>query len=110
MNKLNIFILCIIAVMLIAVFTNPSRQDYINWAQDAAEREMAQEINPNSILDSIAGLASRSIINNYLHISTESSNYLFFSLYRTDFDDAHIVTLGIFGHFIVLDYSGKLSF
>ncbi|AEE97686.1 DUF4359 domain-containing protein [Mahella australiensis] len=103
MNKLNIFILCIIAVMLIAIFTNPSRQDYINWAQDVAEQEMAQEMDPNSILDSITGLVSRSIINNYLHTSTKLSNYLFFSIYRTDFGDAYIVALGIFGHFIVLN-------
>jgi hypothetical protein len=75
----------------------------INWAQDVAEQEMAEEMNPNSILDTFVGAMSRSIINEYLHTSTKSSNYLFFNIYRTDFGDSYIVALGIFGHFIVLD-------
>jgi hypothetical protein len=98
-------IICIIVIIAMAMISNPSWHGYITWMQDFAEREMAKEINGDSPLHLFTNGMSSDIISEYLHTSTEFSNYLVFSLYRTDFPNGYITALGLFGHFVYLIHS-----
>lgn len=77
-----------LVVLVILAATNPTRADYIAWAKD------------QFVADQESGLARllMSTLGPLLEASTETHNYLFFSIFKT----GEMVTLGILGRFVPL--------
>ncbi|MGF1491652.1 MAG: DUF4359 domain-containing protein [Microcoleaceae cyanobacterium] len=96
------------------VFTNPSRQDYLNYASSKLAKEVKQNICKESQVPQILSELSESLVNlcssvvtnqrdaieGYLDRYTQRQNAYLLSLYSTDVLDKRYRTVGAFGHFL----------
>lgn len=84
----------LILMIVIAPLTNPSRQEFYDWALEKAY----QEEQGDGFVVFFGGLAL-----NELRASTDTNNFIFFSVFTVDAGDHEHRALGIYGNFIPLD-------
>lgn len=96
------------------VFTNPPREDYINYASDQLSTEIKKSICQKSqVPDFLSGISNalvnscnslvstqRDLIKRVLDQSTTRQNAILFSVYTTDLAGYRYQTLGGFGNFL----------
>lgn len=96
------------------VFTNPPRQDYINYASDQLSTEIKKSICQQSqVPDFLSGISNalvnscnslvstqRDLIKRVVDQSTTRQNAILFSVYTTDLAGYRYQTLGGFGNFL----------
>ncbi|WP_181833115.1 DUF4359 domain-containing protein [Bacillus taeanensis] len=94
MSKKLIVILCVTALFFLCAFTNPDQEDYTNWAVHHLKEDKGILINLGT--DYIA----KPIINS----STETKDFLFFSIFQTSYSKDNVTkTIGFFNTFITFD-------
>ena len=96
MKKALIILVIILAVLLSAAVTNPSREEFINWGV-AEIRSQAE-----SDIERIFGGA---VAAPMLELQTEVDDYVFFSIFTLEKTESELKYLGIFNSFFTL--SGK---
>jgi hypothetical protein len=85
-----------IAIIFILSATNPERAEYIDWIN-----HKTMEQSSNLLKKGILSLAGESIFD----AGTTKSDYVVFSIYKTDFTDVgmgKVTTIAIFNQFIPL--------
>lgn len=91
-NGLIIFVI-VLAVLLTAAITNPSREDFINWG--VAEIRSEAESN----IERIFGGA---VAAPMLELQTDVNDYVFFSIFTLKKSDSEVEYLGVFNNFFTL--------
>ncbi len=91
-NGLIIFVI-VLAVLLTAAITNPSREDFINWG--VAEIRSEAESN----IERIFGGA---VAAPMLELQTDVNDYVFFSIFTLEKSDSEVKYLGVFNNFFTL--------
>jgi hypothetical protein len=94
----NILILTIIFLLFGAATTNPKKEHYISWCKE----KMASEASSGLEKGLIAFLAGPIVEN-----TTQTSNYIFFSIYDTSIDSEKMRVLGLFNNFIPISNTDK---
>jgi hypothetical protein len=94
----NVFILTLIFALAAALLTNPKKDSYVSWIQEKATEE-----STNTFEKGLLSLVTGPFIQN----STQSKNYVVFSIYETTFRDEKMKVLGIFNNFIPLSSDEK---
>ncbi|WML41254.1 DUF4359 domain-containing protein [Neobacillus sp. OS1-2] len=95
MKRLGSIILSIFIIFVLSA-TNPERSDYLDWIN---HKTMDQ--SSNILKKGILSVAGKSIFD----AGTTKSDYLVFSVYKTDFTDVglgKVTTIGVFNQFIPL--------
>ncbi|WP_040204238.1 DUF4359 domain-containing protein [Neobacillus jeddahensis] len=95
MKRLFSLILAIMVIYILSA-TNPERADYIDWINHTT-----MEQSSNLLKKGILSLAGESIFD----AGTTKSDYVVFSIYKTDFTEVgmgKITTIGVFNQFIPL--------
>ncbi|MCM0648605.1 DUF4359 domain-containing protein [Clostridium swellfunianum] len=96
----NILILTLIFALFAALLTNPKKDNYVSWMKEKASAESS-----NSIEKGLVALLGGPLIKE----STQSKNYVLFSVYETSFGEEKIKILGIYNNFIPIGKSTKLD-
>ncbi|MFW5885536.1 MAG: hypothetical protein ACOCUX_00725 [Halanaerobium sp.] len=95
--KNNLIILIIIlAVLILAAVTNPSREDFVNWGVAEIRSEAESDI------ERIFGGA---VAAPMLEMQTDVDDYVFFSFFTLQKSDSEVKYLGLFGKFFTLSES-----
>lgn len=89
---LIIFVI-VLAVLLTAAVTNPSREDFINWGVAEIRSEAESDI------ERIFGGA---VAAPMLELQTDVNDYVFFSIFTLEKSDSQVKYLGLFGNFFTL--------
>ncbi len=103
------------------VFTNPPREDYINYASDQLSTEIKRSICQESqVPDFLSGISNalvsscnslistqRDLIKRVLDQSTTRQNAILFSVYTTDIVGYRYQTLAGFGNFLTFPVEEK---
>ncbi|AJD26372.1 DUF4359 domain-containing protein [Clostridium botulinum] len=93
-NK-KIFIVSILSILILScVFTNPSKNEYVNWS-----KEQMQSQSSNILEKGLVGFLGDKIISN----TTTTKNYIIFSIYKTEMENEKLTTLGILKNFIPIN-------
>jgi len=85
-----------IVILVVLSSTNPGRSEYIDWVN---HKSMDQ--SSNLLKRGLLSIAGKSIFD----AGTTKSDYVVFSVYKTDFSDVgmgKMTTIGIFNQFIPL--------
>jgi hypothetical protein len=85
-----------IVILVVLSSTNPGRSEYIDWVN---HKSMDQ--SSNLLKRGLLSIAGKSIFD----AETTKSDYVVFSVYKTDFSDVgmgKMTTIGIFNQFIPL--------
>ncbi|MBO0961658.1 DUF4359 domain-containing protein [Neobacillus sp. MM2021_6] len=96
MKRLSSIILSIFIIFVLSA-TNPERAEYLDWIN---HKTMDQ--SSNILKKGILSVAGKSIFD----AGTTKSDYLVFSVYKTDFTDVglgKVTTIGVFNQFIPLN-------
>ena len=96
MRRLGSIILSIFIIFVLSA-TNPERAEYLDWMN-----HKTMEQSSNLIKKGILSVAGKSIFD----AGTTKSDYLVFSVYKTDFTDigmGKVTTIGVFNQFIPLN-------
>jgi len=93
MKKILIIFVIVLAVLLTAAVTNPSREDFINWGV-AEIRSQAE----NDIERIFGGAVAAPM----LELQTNVEDYVFFSVFTLEKADSEAKYLGIFNSFFAL--------
>lgn len=91
-NGLIIFVI-VLAVLLSAAVTNPSREEFINWG--------VAEIRDDAESD-IERIFGGAVAAPMLELQTEDDDYVFFSIFTLEKSDSEVRYLGIFNNFFAL--------
>ncbi|MFW5686691.1 MAG: hypothetical protein ACOCXL_00735 [Halanaerobium sp.] len=95
--KNNLIILIIIlAVLILAAVTNPSREDFVNWGVAEIRSEAESDI------ERIFGGA---VAAPMLEMQTDVDDYVFFSVFTVQKSESEVIYLGLFGNFFTLSES-----
>ncbi|MFZ7943791.1 MULTISPECIES: DUF4359 domain-containing protein [Bacillaceae] len=100
MKRLGSIVLSIFIIFVLSA-TNPERAEYIDWIN---HKTMDQ--SSNLLKKGILSVAGKSIFD----AGTTKSDYVVFSIYKTDFTDigmGKVTTIGVFNRFIPLSSFGK---
>lgn len=92
--RILITVIIVIAILVTASVTNPTREEFINWGI-AEIRGQA-----DSDLERILGGA---VAAPMLEVQTEMNDYLFFTIFTVQKDDEAFKYLGVFGTFFGLN-------
>ncbi|WHY76939.1 DUF4359 domain-containing protein [Neobacillus sp. WH10] len=95
MKRLASIFLSLFIIFILSA-TNPERAEYIDWIN-----HKAMEQSSNLLKKGFLSVAGKSIFD----AGTTKSDYVIFSIYKTDFTDAgmgKVTTIGIFNQFIPL--------
>jgi hypothetical protein len=93
-EKRTIWLAALILFMLllfILVITNPSKGDYINWL-----KEEAISRSDNSLEKGMIEVLGAAVID----ASTETSNFVVFSIFETNLGNNTIIAIGVANNFI----------
>jgi len=93
MKKILIVLVMILAVLVAAAVTNPSREAFINWGV-AEIRSQAE-----SDVERIFGGA---VAAPMLELQTDVDDYVFFSIFTLEKPESEVKYLGIFNNFFSL--------
>ena len=93
MKKVLIILVIVLAVLLTAAVTNPSREEFINWGVAEIRSEAESDI------ERIFGGA---IAAPMLELQTDVQDYVFFSIFTLEKSDSEVKYLGIFNSFFTL--------
>ena len=93
MKKVLIILVIVLAVLLTAAVTNPSREEFINWGVAEIRSEAESDI------ERIFGGA---IAAPMLELQTDVQDYVFFSIFTLEKSDSEVKYLGIFNIFFTL--------
>ncbi|TDO86148.1 hypothetical protein DFR79_11562 [Halanaerobium saccharolyticum] len=93
MRKSIIVLVIVLAVLLLAAVTNPSREEFINWG--------VAEIRSDAESD-IERIFEGAIAAPMLELQTEVNDYVFFSIFTLEKSDTEIKYLGIFNTFFTI--------
>nr|WP_302597036.1 hypothetical protein [uncultured Cellulosilyticum sp.] len=88
--------LLLISAAFFCLFTNPTEEEYLKWAQ--TQYQSQQTTSKKGLAEVFLQVAGPSLIKK----STSSTNYLIFTLFETKFDGSCMQTIGILDHFIPL--------
>lgn len=105
------------------VFTNPPREDYLNYASDQLSTELKKSICKESqVPDFLSGISNalvnscnslvstqRDLIKRVLDQSTTRQNAMLFSVYTTEIAGYRYQTLGGFGNFLTFPTEEKVQ-
>ena len=96
MNKnKKIVVLSLFSILiLLCVFTNPNKTEYVNWSI-----ETLQSQRPNILEKGLINIVGEKFISN----TTTTKNCIVFSIYRTQVKDEQLTTIGILKNFIPLN-------
>ncbi|AUM88263.1 DUF4359 domain-containing protein [Clostridium botulinum] len=93
-NK-KIFIVSILSILILScVFTNPSKNEYVNWS-----KEQMQSQSSNILEKGLVGFLGDKIISN----TTTTKNYIIFSIYKTEMENEKLTTLVVLKNFIPIN-------
>ena len=95
MKRLVSIVLSILIIFILSA-TNPERNEYIDWIN-----HKTMEQSSNLLKKGILSVSGKSIFD----AGTTKSDYVVFSIYKTDFTDVgmgKVTTIGIFNQFIPL--------
>jgi hypothetical protein len=114
-----------IAFLLVAgimAFTNPDRQEYINYASQHFIREVTKALCDSSQLEKIFKFSDKNLTNlcksglgvglkfsqetvkQFIDRNSTSQNFIIFSIYTTNLLDDEYKTAGIFNNFITFKF------
>ncbi|RAK07107.1 hypothetical protein C8C77_11837 [Halanaerobium saccharolyticum] len=93
MRKPIIITIVVLALLLLAAVTNPSRDEFINWGVAEIRSEAESD------LERIFGGA---VAAPMLELQTEVNDYVFFSIFTLEKSDSEVKYLGIFNSFFTL--------
>ncbi|MFN2339657.1 MAG: hypothetical protein ABR547_00110 [Halanaerobium sp.] len=93
MKKTLVILVMVLAVLLTAAVTNPSREEFINWSV-AEIRSQAE-----SDIERIFGGA---VAAPMLELQTNVQDYVFFSIFTLEKSDSEVKYLGLFNNFFSL--------
>ena len=97
MKKISVVSTIILTVIIVTAFaTNPSKSEYVSWLKD---RELNQSTNI------VEYYAISALGNSVLSTTTEQSNYLLFSVFKTKLGNDELKIIGLFNKFIPLNYN-----
>lgn len=88
--------LLLISAAFFCLFTNPTEEEYLKWAQ--TQYQAQQTTSEKGLAEVFLQFVRPSLLKK----STSSTNYLVFTLFETKFDGSCIQTIGILDHFIPL--------
>ncbi|MFP4020006.1 MAG: hypothetical protein ACLFUK_00240 [Halanaerobium sp.] len=91
-NGLMIFVI-VLAVLLTAAVTNPSREEFINWG--------VAEIRADAESD-IERMFGGAVAAPMLEVQTKDEDYVFFSIFTLEKSDSQVSYLGIFNNFFTI--------
>ncbi len=94
MKKILIITVIVMAVLLTAAVSNPSKEEFINWGVKEIQSEAESEI------ERIFGGA---FAEPMLEMQTDVENNIFYSIFILKKSDRQIKYLGIFNNFYQLD-------
>ncbi len=99
--KLLALVIALVALLGLMVYTNPSLDDFGNYARQYVMQEGKQKgTDPlNQLLDSIMGGLAGSLLKS----QAVRTDYVFFSLYEIRLGEERLRALGIFRNFLLLD-------
>jgi len=92
MKVINVLAVLALLVMGMAVYTNPTREQYIMWL-----KSRSGESGPG-----VLGVMTSAVQPVVIDGTTLSRNYLFFSVYQTRLIGGEVTALGAFGGFLEL--------
>lgn len=103
--KLQIISIGTAVVAGVMVFSNPSKERYVNYAT-----EQFSETGKNSFCSGEMPIAAqqsckfvlsqgKGVVKSLVENSTKQENFVLFSLYTTDLPNRKMTTLGAFGNF-----------
>lgn len=100
MKDKKTFLIILILLAIILIITNPTKQDYVDWAKQQVVN------NSNTGFEkAIVYLIGDNILNDV----TTTKNFVIFSLFETNIDETHnYITIGILKNFISLNNSWGL--
>ncbi|WP_160722747.1 DUF4359 domain-containing protein [Bacillus sp. USDA818B3_A] len=87
-------LILLVGILYVMSVTNPGRSEYIDWVN-----QKTMDHSSNLLKRGILSIAGKSIFD----AGTTKSDYVVFSIYKTDFSDVgegRMTTLGIFNQFI----------
>ena len=93
MKNYLIILVIVLAVLVTAAVTNPSREEFINWGV-AEIRSQAE-----SDIERIFGGA---VAAPMLELQTEVNDYVFFSIFILEKSESEVKYLGVFNNFFTL--------
>jgi uncharacterized protein (DUF4213/DUF364 family) len=93
MKKVLIIFIIVLAVLLTAAVTNPSREDFINWG--------VAEIRADAEND-IERIFGGAVAAPMLELQTDVEDYVFFSIFTLEKSDSEVKYLGVFNNFFTL--------
>jgi uncharacterized protein (DUF4213/DUF364 family) len=93
MKKVLIIFIIVLAVLLTAAVTNPSREDFINWG--------VAEIRADAEND-IERIFGGAVAAPMLELQTDVEDYVFFSIFTLEKSDSEVKYLGAFNNFFTL--------
>lgn len=94
MRNILIVTVLILAVLLTAAVTNPSRDDFINWGITEIRNQAENEI------ERVFGSA---VAGPMLELQTEVDDYVVFSVFTLEKAEEEVKYLGIFNNFFKLN-------
>lgn len=93
MKKGLIVFVIVLAVLLTAAVTNPSKEEFINWG--------VAEIRSDAESD-IERIFGGAVAAPMLELQTGVNDYVFFSIFTLEKSDGEIKYLGVFNNFFTL--------
>ncbi len=97
----------VIALLGLLAYTNPKMENYAQFIQSQMVRQAGKDNPLASFLTALFGNS----VNNMIAQATIRDDYVFFSVYDSDFgkDNGHVKSIGILNNFIVMESTGKFN-
>jgi len=91
--------IALFTLLALLVYTNPTMEDYGEYLRQEVVKDVAKENGLNKVIGSFFGGITSHLITNM----TIRSDFVLFSLYKTDLGNNNTQVIGILNNFIVLD-------
>jgi hypothetical protein len=90
MKKKFIIFIAMILIAFSAILTNPKKEDYVTWLKETAVKQSTNSLEKGLV----------SFLGGPLLGTTQTHNYVFFTIYDTNIDKDNIKVIGVFNNFI----------
>ena len=104
MNKITSLLL-IILISAVMISTNPTKEQYVEWAVSQLSQTAQDE--QASIEALIKGWGIRTLAPSVIREATSERNYYLFSLYTTQTEDDTVTAIGALNHFLFIESTIK---
>ncbi|MGI6513282.1 MAG: DUF4359 domain-containing protein [Syntrophomonadaceae bacterium] len=106
MGKLSSWLLLIL-IAAVLISTNPTKEQYAEWA--AGQLSQTAQDEQNSIESLIIGWGMRTFAPGVIRDSTSEHNYYLFSLYNTRVGEQRFTAIGILSHFVFIESANEAA-